>query len=81
MTWAIDVVLAVMAAEALVLLALRRPVTRSRVLDVACALVPGALIVLALRVAVADGAFTAVALLLAAALPVHLADLRRRGLL
>jgi hypothetical protein len=46
---------------------------------VALALLPGALLVLALWHALAGGPWWAIAALLAASLPVHLADLAARG--
>lgn len=50
-------------------------------LDVLLALLPGALMVLALRAALTSDAWLPVAGWLAASLPAHLADLRRRRLL
>lgn len=71
---AADLVLAVLALEALWLV-LRRG---RRPSDVALALGPAACIVLALRVALTGGGWPPVALLLALSFPIHLADLRRR---
>ena len=72
---AIDFVLAVMVAEAAVLLIRgRRPP-----LDCILALLPGALLLLALRSALTGAPWLWVALFVTASLPVHLADLRRRG--
>jgi hypothetical protein len=71
-----DLVLVVMALEAAVLL-LRR---RAGMLDVLCALAPGALLVLALRAAVTGADWRWVAFFVAASLPFHLADLARRRL-
>lgn len=48
------------------------------VVDAALCLVPGALMMLALRAALAGAAWPWVALPLAASFPVHLADVRRR---
>jgi hypothetical protein len=74
---AIDVVLAVFLLEALWLVLSGR----MRALAVAAALLPGAVMVLALRVVVADGSWLWVALLLTVAFPVHLADLVHRGVI
>lgn len=72
---AVDIVLAVMAAEFAWL------VTRGgwRAGDAALRLAPGALMMLALRAALTGAAWPLVALPLALSFPVHLADLRRRG--
>ena len=72
---AVDLVLVVMLAEAVYLLARRR---RSP-LDLALALLPGALLLLALRAALTGAQWPAIALLVAASFPAHLADIRRRG--
>lgn len=74
---AVDLILAVLVIEALWLIAGRRRGWR----DVTLALLPGALLMLALRAALTGGGWQAVAFWLAASLPAHLADLRRRGLL
>ena len=68
---AVDIVLAVLAVEA-VWLTLRRRT------DVLPALLPGALILLALRAALTGAPWWAVAGWLALSLPAHLYDLRRR---
>jgi hypothetical protein len=47
--------------------------------DAAYRLLPGALMMLALRLALTQAAWPWIALSLAASFPVHLADLRRRG--
>lgn len=74
---AIDIVLAVIAAEALwLILARRRPAA-----TVALALGPGALLLLAVRAALTGAGWAWVALAVTASLPVHLADMRRRRLL
>ena len=71
---AADIILAVMLAELLALVrAGRSPV------HAALALAPGALIVLALRGALTDAPVWQVAVPLALSLPLHLADLGRRG--
>lgn len=73
---AVDVVLAVMLIEAVILMARRN----SSVMTVAIAFLPGAMIVLAVRAALTGAGWPWVALALAASFPAHLADLRRRGL-
>lgn len=70
---AADVILAVLAIEAVWLVARGRPA-----LDVALLLLPAVLMILALRGALTDAAWPWIALPLAASFPVHLADLRRR---
>jgi hypothetical protein len=72
---AVDLILVVMLAEAL-WLHLRRGVG---LIDLALALLPGALILLAARAALVGAAWPLIALPLALSFPVHLADLRRRG--
>lgn len=72
---AIDVVLAVMLVEAIVLANRGRSAS-----TVALAFLPGALILLAVRAALTGAGWQWVALALAASFPAHLADLRRRGL-
>lgn len=72
---AVDLILVVMLAEAL-WLRLRRRVSLP---DIALALLPGALILLAARAAITGAAWPMIALPLALSFPVHLADLRRRG--
>lgn len=74
---AADLLLVVMAIEALYLLGVRRRAWRA----VAGALAPGVLLVLALRAALTGAPWWQVALYLAVSLPVHLADLRWRRLL
>jgi hypothetical protein len=73
---AVDIVLAVVIVEALLLL--RRGAPPRAVL---LALVPGALVLLALRAALGGWGWPFVALFLSLSLPVHLADLAQRGLL
>ncbi|MGG5811054.1 hypothetical protein [Falsiroseomonas sp. CW058] len=76
---AADLVLLVMAAEAALLLAWRRRSGRGPSPGAVMALVlPGAALVLALRVALTGGWWGWVALCLLAALAAHLADLRGR---
>lgn len=71
---AVDIVLAVIAAElaALVLLA------RWRLIDALLRLLPGALMLVALRGALTGLGWPWIALPLALSFPVHLADLARR---
>lgn len=71
---AVDLVLAVMALEAIWLIARRGDAGA-----VLLALAPGALILLAVRAALTGAGWQWVALLLTASLPAHLADLARRG--
>lgn len=73
---AADIILAILLIEAIWLLA------RGRALpDIAGTLLPAALIVLGLRGALTGADWPLIALPLAAALPVHLWDLARRGML
>ncbi len=72
---AVDIVLAVIAIEALMLIARRRSAA-----TVVLALSPGVLMLVAVRAALVGSGWYVVALALAASLPVHLLDLRRRGL-
>lgn len=71
---AADLVLAVLALEALLLLRAGRPA-----IDVALLLLPGACMMLGLRAALVGADWVWIALPLAASFPVHLADLMRRG--
>lgn len=71
---AADLVLVVLAIEALLLLRAGRALV-----DVALLLLPGALMMLALRAALVGAPWPWIALSLAASFPVHLADLVRRG--
>lgn len=70
----VDAILAVLAIEAAILLLARR-----NALDVTLALLPGAMLLLALRAALTGADALWVAAFLAASFPVHLADLARRG--
>lgn len=70
---AADLVLAVLALEALLLLRAGRALA-----DVLLLLLPGALMMLALRAALVGAPWPWIALPLAASFPVHLADLVRR---
>lgn len=69
---AVDVVLAVLAAEFVIL------AWKGRALDALLLLLPAALIVLGLRAALTGAAWYWVALPLTLAFPAHLADLVRR---
>ncbi len=71
---AIDVVLAVLALEFVYLVLAKRTDATSACL----ALMPGALMVVAVRAALTGAGWFWVWAALAASLPVHLADLRRR---
>lgn len=73
---AVDIVLAVMLIECLVLIRRRR----SAAVAVVLAFLPGALILLAVRAALTASGWQWVALWLAASFPAHLADLSRRRL-
>lgn len=70
---AVDIVLAVLAIEAVVLLRKGWKPT-----DVATTLVPAALILLGTRAALVGADWTMIALPLALSFPVHMADLYRR---
>jgi len=72
---AVDIVLAVMLIEMIVLIA-----RRGKAATIILAFLPGALILLAVRAALTGAGWQWVALALAASFPAHLADLRRRGL-
>jgi hypothetical protein len=72
---AVDLILIVMLAEA----AWLRIGRRVGLVDIALALLPGALILLAARAAITGADWPMIALPLALSFPVHLADLRRRG--
>jgi hypothetical protein len=72
---AVDLVLAVIAIEALWIGLRRRGDTAGQLL----ALVPGALLLLALRAALTGAGWPMVAMWLALSFPVHLADMARRG--
>lgn len=70
----IDAILVVLALEAAILLIARR-----NLLDVALGLLPGAMLLLAVRAALTGADAHWVAAFLAASFPIHLADLARRG--
>ena len=73
---AVDLVLVVMAVEALVLVS-----TKRRVLTVVLTILPGAAMMLALRAAMTGAGWQWVAIWLTVSLPLHLADLRHRRLI
>lgn len=73
---AVDVVLLVLAIEAIWLKARGQSWT-----DIAPALLPAVLMMLALRAALTGMAWPFISLPLALAFPVHLYDLRRRGMI
>lgn len=52
---------------------------RWTVADAALRLLPGALMIVAVRLALVDAPWLLIALTLALSFPIHLADLRRRG--
>ncbi len=74
---AADIVLGVFIAEAIYLTAIRRRPAA----DVLLSLAPGVFFVLALRAALTQQKWEWVAIFVAASLPFHLADLRRRKLI
>ena len=75
----VDLILALMAAEALVAVALyRRRGRRQQLADLLAYLASGACLLLALRFALTQGWWGWIALCLAAAFVVHLTELRRR---
>ena len=73
---AVDIVLAVMLIEMIVLIRRGKAAATTIVL----AFLPGALILLAVRAALTGAGWPSVALALAASFPAHIADVRRRGL-
>jgi hypothetical protein len=73
---AVDLVLAFMAVEAVVLILMKR-----RAVTVALTILPGAVMMLALRAAITGGGWQWVAIWLTVSLPLHLADLRHRRLI
>lgn len=70
----VDLILVVLACEAVWLIAARR----MRIIETIFALLPGALILLALRGALTDAAWPWIAAPLALSFPAHLADLMLR---
>ena len=73
---AVDLVLAFMAVEAVVLVMMKR-----RALTVVLTILPGAVMMLALRAALTGAGWQWVAIWLTVSLPLHLADLRHRRLI
>jgi hypothetical protein len=73
---AVDLVLAFMAVEAIVLILMKR-----RAVTVALTILPGAVMMLALRAAITGAGWQWVAIWLTVSLPLHLADLRHRRLI
>jgi hypothetical protein len=74
-----DLVLAVMAAEFVLMLAFAKPGARAALArDLLLMLAPGACLLLALRAALTGAGWLPVAAWLAVSLPFHLADLARR---
>ncbi len=73
---AVDLVLVVMAVEALVLVSMKR-----RALTVVLTILPGAAMMLALRAAMTGAGWQWIAIWLTVSLPLHLADLRHRRLI
>jgi len=73
---AVDIALAVMLCETIFLIGRRKAVT----VPIILAILPGAIILLAVRAALTGASWQWVALALAASLSVHVVDMRRRGL-
>ena len=73
---AVDLVLAFMVIEAIVLILIKRPA-----LTVVLTILPGAAMMLALRAALSGADWHWVAIWLTVSLPLHLADLRHRKLI
>ena len=76
---AVDIVLAVIALEFVVLVA-RARARPAAALDLFLALAPGACILLALRAALTGQGWPVIALWLLASFPIHIGDLLRRRL-
>jgi hypothetical protein len=75
---AIDLVLLVIALEFAGLLFLRRKSWRRAAPDLFLALMPGVLLLVALRLALTGAGWEWIALAVAASFPIHIADLVRR---
>ena len=75
---AVDVVLTVIALEFVVLLILRRARLRQAAIDLFFALMPGVMLLVALRLALVGAAWPWIAGTLATSFPFHLVDLARR---
>jgi hypothetical protein len=76
---AVDVVLAVILIEFAVLVALRRRHLRRAAVDIFFALMPGAMLLLALRFALVGAGWPFIAIAIAGSFPFHLIDLGRRA--
>jgi hypothetical protein len=74
---AVDLVLVVMAVEALILIFVKK----RRPLTVVLTILPGAAMMLALRAALTGAGWQMIAIWLTVSLPLHLADLRHRKLI
>ena len=74
---AVDLVLAFMAIEAIILIVMKRRAP----LTVLLTILPGAAMMLALRAALTGAGWPWVAIWLTVSLPLHLADLRHRKLM
>lgn len=75
---AVDLVLLVIALEFAVLVVLRRAQWKRAALDLVFALMPGVLLLMAVRLALTGADWTQIALAIAASFPFHLVDLLRR---
>ena len=75
---AIDLVLLVIALEFVGLLMLRRKTWLRAAADLFLALMPGVLLLVALRLALTGAGWEWIALAVAASFPIHIADLVRR---
>jgi hypothetical protein len=75
---AVDVVLLVILIEFVVLVALRRGHRKRAAVDLLFSLTPGAMLLLALRLALVGADWQWIALAIAASFPFHLVDLFRR---
>jgi hypothetical protein len=73
---AVDLVIAFMVIETVILIAIKRPA-----LTVFLMILPGAAMMLALRAAVTDAPWPWIAFWLTVSLPLHLADLRHRRMI
>lgn len=77
--WITDIILGLMALEAVALIALRRTLGRGpTTLEILVSLSAGLFLILALRVSLTDGPWQLIAAALAASLVAHLSDLRLR---
>ncbi|MCU0790156.1 MAG: hypothetical protein MUE79_03745 [Nitratireductor sp.] len=77
--WIIDIILGLMALEAVALIALRRSLGRGpSPLEILASLAAGLCLLIALRTALTGGPWQLIAAALAASLVVHLTDMRLR---